>query len=346
VSWTLAELARRVDGEVIGDPGREIDRVRPLASAGPRDLSFLTSPRYVAAARESAAGALLVGPHGPELSADRIRVADPARAVASLLELFHPVVRPQAGVHPTAVRAAGATIDATAHVGAYVVLGSGASVGPGAVLHAHVVVGASSAVGARCVLHPHVVLYPGVRLGEDVEVHAGTVIGADGFGYASSREGHRKIPQVGGVEIGDHVEIGALSAIDRGTLGDTAVGEGSKIDNMVQVGHNVQVGRNVLLCGQVGIAGSARIGDGVVMAGRAGVGDHVDIGAGSQLAAGSVALQTLPPGSRVAGVPAIEIGQWKRRLALEGRLEEMWRAVRRLSKLLERRQGGEPGGES
>lgn len=345
MSWTLAELARRVDGEVIGDPEREIDRVRPLASAGPRDLSFLTSPRYVAAARESTAGALLVGPGAPELRADQIRVADPAGAVASLLDLFHPKLRPEPGIHATASIGSGATIDVTAQVAAYVVIGRGASIGPDTVLHPHVVVGEGCAVGARCVLHPHVVLYPGVHLGVEVEVHAGTVIGADGFGYASSRQGHRKIPQVGRVDIGDHVEIGALSAIDRGTLGDTAIGDGTKIDNMVQVGHNVQVGRNVLLCGQVGIAGSASIGDGAVLAGRAGVADHVEIGAGSQVAAGSVALQSLPPGSRVAGFPAIELGQWKRRVALAGRLEEIWRTVRKLSKLLERREGGEAGGE-
>lgn len=345
MSWTLAELARRVDGEVVGTSGREVDRLRPLESAGPRDLSFLSSPAYVAAARASAAGALLVGPDAPELPVDRIRVAEPSRAVAILLELFHPPSRPPAGTHPTAVIAEGAVVDATAHVGPHAVVGRGAVVAAGAVLHAHVVVGDGSAVGARSVLHPHVVLYAGVRLGADVEIHAGTVIGADGFGYASSREGHRKIPQVGGVEIGDGVEIGALTAIDRGTMGDTAVGDGTKIDNMVQVGHNVQIGRNVLLCGQVGIAGSARIGDGVVMGGRSGASDHVEIGAGSQVAAASVALQSLPPGSRVAGVPAVELGEWKRRRALEGRLAEIWRTVRRLSRALERREDGEGGGE-
>jgi UDP-3-O-[3-hydroxymyristoyl] glucosamine N-acyltransferase len=332
VSWTLAELARRVDGEVIGDPAREVDRVRPLEAAGARDLSFLSSAKYVAAARASGAGALVVGPAAPELAVDRIRVADPATAIARILELMHPPARPAAGVHPTAVVGEGAIVDPSAHVGPYVVLGRGVAIGAEAVLHAHVVVGDGAVVGARSVLHPHVVLYAGARLGADVEVHAGVVIGADGFGYASSAAGHRKIPQVGGVVIGDRVEIGANAAIDRGALADTTIGDGTKIDNLVQVGHNVQVGRNVLLCGQAGIAGSAELGDFVVLAGQSGVGDHVTVGAGTQIAAKSAVLQDEPGGRKVAGIPAVELGEWRRRQAIERRLGEIWQVVRRLAR--------------
>jgi len=341
VSWTLAELARRVDGEVIGDPGREVDRVRPLDSASARDLSFLTGPKYAAAARASAAGAIVVGPGAPDLAVDRIQVADPALAVARLLELMHPAARPAPGVHPTAVLGPGAAVDPTAHVGPYVVLGRAAAVGPDAVLHAHVVLGDGAAVGARSVVHPHAVLYPGARLGDDVEVHAGAVVGADGFGYASSAAGHRKIPQVGGVAVGDRVEIGANATIDRGALADTTIGDGTKIDNLVQVGHNVRVGRNVLLCGQAGVAGSAELGDFVVLAGQSGVGDHVKIGAGTQVAAKSAVLQDEPGGRKVAGIPAVELGEWKRRRALERRLGEIWRAVQRLTR---RGETGEEGG--
>jgi UDP-3-O-[3-hydroxymyristoyl] glucosamine N-acyltransferase len=348
VSWTLAELARRVDGEVIGDPGREIDRLRPLESAGARDLSFLTAAKYAAAARASAAGALVVGPGAPELAVDRIRVADPALAVARLLELMHPPARPLPGAHPTAVIGDGAAVDATAHVGPYAVLGRDVVVGPGAVVHAHVVLGDGVVVGARSVIHPHVVLYAGVRLGDDVEVHAGAVLGADGFGYASSPAGHRKIPQVGGVVVGDRVEVGANAAIDRGALADTTIGDGTKIDNLVQVGHNVQVGSNALLCGQAGVAGSAKLGDFVVLAGQAGVGDHVTIGAGTQVAAKSAVLQDEPGGRKVAGIPAVELGEWKRRRAIERRLGEIWRTVQRLARrgAAGEEGGGPPEGES
>jgi len=338
VSWTLAELARRVDGEVIGNPAREIERLQPLDAAGARDLSFLTAAKYVAAARVSAAGALLVGRSAPALAVDRIVVDDPATAVATLLELFHPPTRSQPGIHPSAVIGDGARIDPSAHVGPYAVLGRGVAVGPGAAIHAHVVLGDGVEVGARSVLHPHVVLYEGVRVGADVEIHAGVVLGADGFGYASSPAGHRKIPQVGGVVVGDRVEIGALSAVDRGALADTSIGEGTKIDNLVQVGHNVRVGRHVLLCGQAGIAGSATLGDFVVLAGQSGVGDHVEIGAGTQVAAKSAVLQDEPAGRKVAGIPAIELGEWKRRRAIERRLGDIWRAVQRLT----RARGGEP----
>jgi UDP-3-O-[3-hydroxymyristoyl] glucosamine N-acyltransferase len=334
VGWTLGELARRVDGEVHGDPSRLVERLRPLADAGPGDLSFVSSGKHLAAAQRSAAGALIVARTAPALARDVIRVADPARAVAIVLELFHPRSRPPAGVHPTALVAEGARVDPGATIGPYAVVGDGATIAEGAVLHAHVVVGAGSSVGPRCVLHPHVVLYADVRLGAEVEVHAGTVLGSDGFGYASSRDGHRKIPQVGGVEIGDGVEVGALTAVDRGALVDTRIGEGTKIDNLVQVAHNVEIGRHALVCAMVGIAGSSKIGDGTVLAGQVGVIDHVEIGAGVQVASKSAVMSDLAPGKQYAGIPAIGIGEWRRRRVLESKLGEMWRLLRGLVRRL------------
>jgi len=233
-------------------------------------------------------------------------------------------------VHPTAVVGAGAEVDPRASVGPFAVLGKAVRVGAEAVVGAHVVLGDGVVVGERAWLHPHVVVYAGTRIAAAVEIHAGAVLGADGFGYASGRDGHRKIPQVGGLEIGADVEIGALSAIDRGALDDTRIGAGTKIDNLVQVGHNVQVGEKALLCGQAGVAGSARLGDGVVLAGQAGVADHVEIGAGTQVAAKAAVLQDLAPGLQVAGIPAIELREWKRRRVIEGRLGEIWRRIRGL----------------
>lgn len=344
MSWSLADLARRVEGEVIGDPQRVIDRVQPLDDAGPGDLSFVADRRHLAAARSSGAGALVVARDAPRLPQDQIRVEDPPRAIAAILELMYPLRLPEPGTHGTAVIAADAVVAASASIGPFCVVGPGSMIGDGAVLEAHVVVGDGCEVGARCRLHPHVVLYSRVRLAAGVEVHAGSVLGADGFRYASSAEGHRKVPQVGGLEVAAEVEIGALTAVDRGALVDTRIGEGSKIDNLVQVGHNARIGRHVLLCGQSGVAGSARLGDFVVLAGQVGVTDHVEIGAGARVAAKSAVLADVASGETVAGIPAIAFGEWKRRRVLEGKLAEIWRLVRRMARRLGAGGSDETGG--
>jgi UDP-3-O-[3-hydroxymyristoyl] glucosamine N-acyltransferase len=335
VGWTLAELAAWVGGEVVGDPQRRIERVATLDSAGPDDLSFLTSARYLEAARASRAGALLAGARVAGFGGGQIVVARPALALARLLQRLHPAPAPAAGVHPTAVIGAGAEVDPSAAVGPYAVVGEGGRLGARVVVHAHAVVGAGCEVGAGSVLHPHVVLYPGVRLGERVVVHAGTVLGADGFGYAADDGVHVKVPQLGGVEIGDDVEIGALAAVDRATLGATRVGAGTKIDNLVQVGHNVEIGRGSILCGQVGVAGSAKLGDGVVLGGQSGVGGHLEVGARVQVASKSALYDSVPAGRTVAGIPAVEIATWRRQQALGRRLAEIWRRLRGVERRLD-----------
>jgi UDP-3-O-[3-hydroxymyristoyl] glucosamine N-acyltransferase len=332
MAWTLAQLAERVGGEVVGDAGRAIAGIRTLRAAGPEHLAFLTSGRYLAEARTSRAGALLVGARHAELAVDQLVVPNAPAALARLIELFHPAPVPAPGVHPTGVVDADARVDPSAHVGPYAVVEAGATVGEGAVIHAHAVVGRDCRVGPAAVLHPHVVLYAGVALGERAVVHAGSVIGADGFGYATERGAHLKIPQVGGVEIGADVEIGALSAVDRATLDATTIGAGTKIDNLVQVGHNVRVGRNSILCGQAGIAGSAELGDGVVLGGQAGVAGHLRVGDRVQVASKSAVYEEVAPGEVVAGIPAVPIGRWRRRQALVARLEEIWRRLRALER--------------
>ena len=215
------------------------------------------------------------------------------------------------------------------------IVGSRCIVHPGVVVAAHAVVGDDCVVGEGSVLHPHVVLYRRTRLGARVEVHAGVVLGADGFGYATDRGVHHKIPQVGDVEVGDDVEIGALSAIDRALLGTTRIGAGTKVDNLVQVGHNVEIGPASILCGQAGVAGSARLGAGVVLAGQVGVAGHLTVGDGVQVASKSAVYDSVEPGTAVAGVPAGPIGRWRRQQALLRRLEGLFRRVR----LLEKRAG-------
>jgi len=330
--WTLGRLAERVGGEVAGDPERAIEGIRTLDAAGPGDLSFLTHPKYVDAARRSAAGAILVGERRTDLECDQLVVADPQRALATLIAELFPEPRSEPGVHPTAVVGEGCEVDPSAHLGAYVVLGRRVRVAARAVLHPHVVVGDDCVVGEGAVLHPQVVLYRRTRVGPRSVIHAGVVLGADGFGYATEGADHRKIPQVGDVVVGGDVEIGANSAVDRALLGSTEVGDGSKIDNLVQVGHNVRLGRGVILCGQVGVAGSARLGDGVVAGGQAGVIGHLEVGAGARLASRAAVYGEVAPGETVAGHPAVPIGAWRRQQALVQRLAEIWRRLRRLER--------------
>lgn len=332
---TLGELAAEVGGRVIGDEARPIEGIRTLEAAGPADLSFLTGARYLESARVSRAGAILVGRETDGLAADQLVVARPSLALARLLERFHPRPPVTPGIHPTAVIAAGAEVAADAEIGPYAVIGRGARIGSGVVVGAHAVVGDGCVVGEGSVLHPHVVLYRRTRLGARVEVHAGVVLGADGFGYATDRGVHHKIPQVGDVEVGDDVEIGALSAIDRALLGTTRVGAGTKVDNLVQVGHNVEIGPASILCGQAGVAGSARLGAGVVLAGQVGVAGHLTVGDGVQVASKSAVYDSIGAGVAVAGVPAGPIGRWRRQQALLRRLEGLFRRVR----LLEKRAG-------
>ena len=343
MTWTLGELAERVGGEVQGSAARQLEGVRTLSEAGPSHLSFLTSPRYLEQALGSAAGAILVGREAQLPGRDLLRSAQPQLALAQILRLVHPAPSVPAGIHPTAVVGGECRIAPSAALLPYVVLGDGVTVGAGSVLHPHVVVGAGSRIGDNVVLHPHVVLYPGVSLADGVEIHAGTVIGSDGFGYATVRGVHHKIPQVGRVEIGSDVEIGALTAIDRALLGVTAVGAGSKIDNLVQVGHNVVIGERSILCGQAGVAGSARLGNGVVLAGQAGVSGHLELGDGAQVAAKSAALAPVAAGTAVAGIPAVRIAEWRRQQALLRRLPEIWKRVRALERKMGTKNVGEDG---
>lgn len=335
-SFRLAELAERVGGRVVGDAGRVVTGVASLRDAGPDELSFLTGRRHRREAEASRAGALLLGPDAgglARLGALRplLVVEDPELARNRILALFHPAEAPPPGVHPTAVVEQGAEVSPEASVGPFAVIGRGSRIEPGAAVGAHAVVGRGCRVGKGSELRPHAVLYDGTELGERVVVHAGAVLGADGFGYTSRPEGHHKVPQVGRVVVEDDVEIGANSAVDRATLGATRVGAGTKVDNLVQVGHNVEIGRGALLCGQAGIAGSARLGDGVVLAGQAGVGDHVTLGDGVQVGAASAAVRSVAAGKTVsATVPPLEIGRWRRQAALLGRLDEMLRRVRAL----------------
>jgi UDP-3-O-[3-hydroxymyristoyl] glucosamine N-acyltransferase len=336
---TLGELAGALGVVLEGEPSRRVIGVAALETAGPEQISFVTDVRYADAARTSRAGAFLAGPDVTGLRAPVLRAARPQQALIELLSFFHPPRDAAPGVDPSARVATDATIDATATVGALAVVESGARLGPHVHVHPTAYVGPGVEIGERSVIFPHVTLAAGVRLGRRVIVHAGAVIGADGFGYAFDGDAHRKIPQVGGVVVEDDVEIGANATIDRATVGDTRIGRGTKIDNLVQIGHNVQVGEQSLIVAQAGIAGSSRLGRGVVLAGQVGVADHVTLGDGVMAGAQSGLPADVPAGEKVLGTPARPLTQAKRVYLAESRLPDLLRAVRALERRLERLEG-------
>lgn len=337
----LAGLAAAVGGEVRGDGERPVYAVRPLADAGPEDLAPLLHAKFRTAAQDSRAGVLLV-PRRHEaltegLGADLLLTDDPQLALIRLVALLHPEAAPRPGVHPTAVVGEGCSIDPTAHVGPYAVIGDGSHVGPRALIGALAVVGRGCRVGEETRLHPHSVLYDRSVVGARCIVHAGAVVGSDGFGYVSREGVHHKRPHAGRAVLGDDVEVGTNSTVDRGALGDTVVGAGSKIDNLVQIAHNVRTGRGVLLAGQVGIAGSTVLGDHVVFGGQAGIIDHLKVGDRVQVAAKSAVFDDLATDTKAAGIPATDLGAWRRQTAVARRLQEMWRRLRALERALERK---------
>jgi UDP-3-O-[3-hydroxymyristoyl] glucosamine N-acyltransferase len=334
--FTLGELADALKARLDGDPARVVTGVAPLDSAGPDQISFLTDARYHDAARSSRAGAFLVARDAADLPGPTLRCAAPQQALIELVRLFHPAATAPPGVDRTAVVAGDARVDPTASVGALCVIESGAVLGPGVRLHALVYVGCGVEIGDGAILYPHVSVREGVRIGRRVVIHAGAVLGADGFGFAFDGTAHRKVPQVGGVLIEDDVEIGANTTIDRATFGDTIVRRGTKIDNLVQIGHNVEVGEHSLLVAQVGVSGSSRLGRGVVLAGQVGVADHVTLGDGVVAGAQAGIPSSLEAGARVLGTPARPIGQARRIMVAEMRLPELLQRVRALEQRLER----------
>jgi UDP-3-O-[3-hydroxymyristoyl] glucosamine N-acyltransferase len=343
--FTLDELAKALGATLEGDPRRLVTGVAPLDSAGPDQVSFLTHARYTDAAKASRAGAFVAGAQAVGLPAPVLRVREPQQALVDLLNLFHPPAAIVPGVHRSAVVADDARIDPTASIGALTVVEAGASIGARVRVGPLVYVGPGVEIGEESAVATHVALLAGVRLGRRVLVHPGAVLGGDGFGFAFDGAQHRKIPQTGGVVIEDDVEIGANTTIDRATFGDTIVRRGTKIDNLVQIGHNVDVGEHSILVSQVGVSGSSRLGRGVVLAGQVGVADHVSIGAGTLVAAQAGVPSDLPAAGKFLGTPARPMLEAKRIMAAESRLPELLRRVRALERALETLTGRPLAGE-
>lgn len=332
---TVRQLADWVQGEVVGDGDHPIRNARTLAEAEPGDITFVEDERHLPAWSGSRASAAVVRPTVPGNGRPLIRVADPLMAFVTIVQRLRGApadadhrIDPTAHIHPTAVLAADVS------VGPYAVIGAGTVVGPRARIHAGVCVGRDCRLGEDVVLYPHAVLYDHCHLGNRVIVHANAVLGADGFGYRTHDGRHVKVPQLGRVEVADDVEIGACSTIDRGTFGPTRIGTGTKIDNLVMVGHNCQIGRHNLLVSQVGIAGSTNTGDYVVMAGQVGVADHLQIGSGAILGAKAGVHKDVPPGARMLGAPATPDREQMRIMMSLERLPELRKDVKKIKHLL------------
>jgi UDP-3-O-[3-hydroxymyristoyl] glucosamine N-acyltransferase len=313
-----------------GSPETEITGLNGIDRAGPGDLTFVSNPKYAVAARTTKASAVIVGEDFPAISAAMLRAKDPYLSFARALELFHQAVRYTPGVHATAVVDPTAKIGANAHLGPYVVVGEDVVIGANAVLLAHVVIYRGAKIGDNFFAHAHAVVRENCRIGNNVLLQNGVVVGADGFGFAKTAEGRwHKIPQPAPAVIEDDVEVQANSCIDRASVGETRIGRGVKIDNLVQVGHGSQVGDDALICSQVGLAGSTEIGKRVILTGQVGVVGHCKVGDDAIVTPQSGVANDIAAGALVSGAPAVDHKTWLKYSAILPRLPEIARAVRK-----------------
>ena len=327
LSAIAAALELRLEN---GSPETEISGLNGIEQAGPGELTFVSNPKYAAAARSTRASAVIVSQDFPAIPGAMLRAKDPYLSFARALELFHQPRRYSPGIHPTAVVHGGARIGPGAHIGAYVVVDEDVEIGANAVLLAHVVIYRGTKIGDNFFAHSHAVVRENCRIGNNVLLQNGVVIGGDGFGFARTAEGHwHKIPQPAPVVIEDDVEVQANSCIDRASVGETRIRRGVKVDNLVQVGHGSTVGEDALLCAQVGIAGSTEIGHRVILTGQVGVVGHVKVGDNAIVTPQSGVAGDIPAGALVSGAPAVDHKLWLKYSAILPRLPEIARALRR-----------------
>lgn len=327
----LRELAERLGCRLEGDGNVEIVRVAGIQDAQPGDLTFLANPKYEATVAQTRASAVLLRDEAPSAPCAMLRTSDPYLAFARAVGFFAPAWRPAAGTHALAAVAADARIGGNVSIGAFVSIGEGASIGDNTVVFPNVTIGPGVQIGADCVIHSNVAIRERVIIGRRVVLQDGVVIGSDGYGFVRRGDGtHEKIPQIATVVIEDDVELGANTTVDRPAVGETRIRTGTKIDNLVQIGHGVTVGRNVLMAAQVGIAGSTDVDDDVVFGGQVGVGGHLTIGRGSVAVGQSGVTNSLEPGAMVAGYPAIDSREWRKASVVFKRLPELKRRIETL----------------
>jgi UDP-3-O-[3-hydroxymyristoyl] glucosamine N-acyltransferase len=329
----LLEIAQRIGASAENAPAElEISGVATLDEAGTTELTFLSNPRYTPEAATTRAAAIIVTPEFPANGRPLLRTKNPQLAYAKALELFYTPPRYPTGIHPTAVIAASARIGANASIGAYAVIDEDVEIGANCTILPHVVIYRGARIGDNFFAHAHAVVREFCRLGNNVILQNGVIIGADGYGFARDSAGWHKIVQSGTTVIGNDVEVQANSCVDRATLGETRIGDGTKIDNLAQVGHGSKVGKNTMLCGQVGLAGSTRVGDNAILAGQVGIAGHCTIGDNAVITAQSGVSNDVPAGAMISGTPAFEHRQWMRAVAAFTKLPELVKAVRKLTR--------------
>jgi UDP-3-O-[3-hydroxymyristoyl] glucosamine N-acyltransferase len=334
MSFTAAEIATQLQGEVLGDPQAILTGFAMADRAQPGDLTFAETEEYFEAAQKSGATAIIADLRFSSSTKSVIRVKNARIAFARALALFFPEPALPAGIHPSAIVASSAHVDATAYLGPHCVIGKNVTIGARAVLQAGNFVGDNSVLGDDVNLFPNVTIYPRSQIGQRVRIHAGAVIGSDGYGYVLDQGIHRKVPQIGNVIIGDDVEIGANVTVDRGALGSTIIGRGTKIDNLVQIAHNVKIGEHCIIVAQAGIAGSSQLGNYVILAGQVGIGGHRKIGNQVTVAAQSGVMNDIPDGESWFGYPAQPDKETKRQIIGLRRLPDLLRRVADLEKKL------------
>ena len=330
---TLRELAARLECRLEGDGGLDISRVASLEQAGEGDIAFFANPRYAPALRRTRASAVIIGENAPAAPCAMLRTKHPYLAFANALSIFVTPAHPPAGIAALSAIADDATLGRDVSIGPFSSVGRGARIGDRTIIYPNVFIGDGAVVGDDCIIHSHVAIRERVVLGNRVILQNGAVIGADGYGFVRRPDGtHQKIPQTAIVVLEDDVEIGANTAVDRPAIGETRIQAGAKIDNLVQIGHGVNVGRNALLAAQVGIAGSTAIGDDVTLAGQVGVAGHVTIGKGASAIGQSGITNSVPDKAFVSGYPAIDNKEWLKASVIFKKLPELRKKVAHLEK--------------
>jgi UDP-3-O-[3-hydroxymyristoyl] glucosamine N-acyltransferase len=339
---TMAELAERLGARLLGSDKAVISGFGPISTASADQVTFLSDGKYAARLASSAAAAVIVKEPVDGFTGPQLVVKDVNAAIIAALEIFAPVLaRPQAGIHPTACVAQSAAIGSGVSVGPHVVIASGACIGDETVLAAGVNVGEGTVIGKGCRFDAGVVIYHNCTIGENVWIQANSTIGSTGFGYRPVNGRHTLIPHNGGVVIEDNVDIGAGCCIDRAKFGNTVIGAGTKIDNLVHIAHNIVIGRGCLIAGQVGFAGSCTLGNGVIVGGQAGFRDHVSVGDGAMIGAKSAVIADIPAGQAVAGIPAVEVRQELKQVILISRLPQMAEQLKTHAKRIEALESSE-----
>lgn len=344
-TFTLGQLAERLDATLRGDEARVVSGLATLQDAGPDQLTFLANPQYRKFLVDTRAAAVLLTPADAEgFTGDALLVPNPYLAYARLSHLFDPKPVPAAGIHPSAVVAADAIVDPSASIGPGAVIESGAQIGAGVTIGAYSVIGARSVVGEGGWLAPRVTLYHDVRIGKRVVIQSGAVIGGEGFGFANEKGVWQKIAQIGGVTLGDDVEVGANTTIDRGALADTLIGNGVKLDNQIMIAHNVQIGDNTAMAGCVGISGSTKIGRNCMIAGGVGMVGHIEVCDGVFVTGMTMVTRSITePGAYSSGTAMQPAADWKKSAARIRQLDDM---ARRLQQLEKRLASVTPGGDA